>query len=118
LVDKHNKVIVVDLLPELAKDMEMIERALTFKKLNQHEVQFFLETRVERIDANRVYLSGKHTEILSGINKIVIATGMKSETRLYEELKDKIPCSLIGDAKRVGKAQDAIRNAYEFAQSI
>ncbi len=118
LLDKQNKVIIVDLLPELAKDMEIIERALTFKKLKQHEVQFFLETRVQKIEGKQAYLEGKHTEILNGIDKVVIATGMQSETRLYEELKDKISCTLLGDAKRVGKAQDAIRNAYEFGQQL
>jgi len=118
LLDKQNKVIIVDLLPELAKDMEIIERTLTFKKLKQHQVQFFLETRVQKIEGKQAYLEGKHTEILNGIDKVVIATGMQSETRLYEELKDKISCTLLGDAKQVGKAQDAIRNAYEFGQQL
>ena len=118
LVDKQNKVIVVDLLPELAKDMEIIERALTFKKLKLHQVQFFLETRVKKIEGKRIYLTGKHTEILNDIDKVVIATGMQSETRLYEKLKDKISCTLLGDAKRVGKAQDAIREAYTFVQQL
>jgi hypothetical protein len=37
---------------------------------------------------------------------------MKSYHPLVEELEGKIPVYLIGDAKKVGKAQDAIRDAF------
>jgi len=118
LVENQNQVLIVDLLPELAKDMEMIERTLTLKKLKAHDVQFFLETRIKQVDGATVYLSGAHTTQLSNIDKIVLTTGMRSETGLYEKLKDQLPCFLIGDAHRVSKAQHAIHDAYEFVQHL
>jgi len=118
LVEKQNEVIVVDLLADLAKDMEMIERTLTLKKLNIYQVKFLLETRVRKVAGKQVYLEGKHGDVLQGIDKIVLTVGMQSETRLYEELKDQIPCYLIGDAKKVSKAQDAIRDAHQSVQLL
>jgi len=43
---------------------------------------------------------------------------MKSYHPLVEELKDKIPVYLIGDAKKVGKAQEAIRDAFITAKEL
>lgn len=118
LVEKQNKVIIVDLLPELAQDMEMIERTLTLKKLKDHDVQFFLETRVQKVAGDLVYLIGKHAKTISKIDKIVLSIGMRSETNLHNELRSQMPCHLIGDARRVGNAQNAIRDAYEFVQRL
>ncbi len=36
----------------------------------------------------------------------------------FRELKDTIPVYLIGDAKKVGKAQDAIRDAFVTAMEL
>ena len=52
------------------------------------------------------------------MDEIVIATGMKSYHPLYDELKDKIPVHLIGDAEHVAKAQDAIKAGFEIAKQI
>jgi hypothetical protein len=43
---------------------------------------------------------------------------MKSYHPLAEDLKDKIPVYLIGEAKKVGKAQDAIRDAFVTAMEL
>jgi len=118
LVGQHNQVIIVDLLPELAPDMELIERTLTLKKLRSQGVRFFLETQVLHVADDQVQLAGKHNTQLTGIDKIVLTTGMQSETTLYNELKDQLPCHLIGDAQQVSKAQDAIRSAYVFARQL
>jgi len=109
---------VVDLLAELARDMEMIERTLTLKKLKASNVEFFLETRVARVADRKVYLKGKYTQVLQGIDKIVLSIGMRSEIALYKELSAELPCHLIGDARQVSNAQHAIRDGFEFVQRL
>ena len=115
LVDKKNNVIIVEMLDEIARGMEMIEKTITLKKLNMKDVPVYINTKVKAVDGDKVYLSGKRQVTLENVDKVVVATGMKSYHPLADELKDKIPVYLIGDAKKVGKAQDAIRDAYVTA---
>lgn len=118
LVDKNNEVIIVEMLDEMARGMEMIEKALTLKKLRAKEVPMYTGYTVIEVDGNRVKISGKEEIMLSGIDKIVVATGMESYNPLEEKLAGKIPLYVIGDAKKVGKAQDAIRDGYATARSL
>ncbi len=118
LVEKQNEVIIVDLLPDVAIDMELIERTLTLKKLKANKVKFLLETRVSRIEGNTIHLAGANAQTLENIDKIVLTTGMRSENSLYDQLNSHLPCHLLGDARRVSKAGDAIRDAYETVQGL
>jgi len=43
---------------------------------------------------------------------------MKSYNPLEDELKDTTAVYVIGDARKVGKAQDAIQTAYEIAKNL
>ncbi len=118
LVEKDNEVIIVEMLDEVAGGMEMIEKALTMKKLKQREVTIYTGYQVSEVQGNTVYLSGKDQKKLEGIDEIVVAAGMKSYNPLEKELKGKIPCWVVGDARQVGKAQDAIRSAFEVAKEL
>jgi 2,4-dienoyl-CoA reductase (NADPH2) len=118
LTDKNNEVIIVEMLDEVARGMEMIEKTLTLKKLNMKNVAIYTNTKVDEISGAKVFLSGERQVVLEGIDKIVVATGMRSYHPLADALKDKIPVHVIGDAKKVGKAQEAIRDAYVTAGQL
>jgi 2,4-dienoyl-CoA reductase (NADPH2) len=96
----------------------MIEKSLTLKKLKMKNVPIYTGYQVTRVDGNSVSLSGEKNMVLEGVDKIVVATGMKSYAPLYDQLTDKLPVFLIGDAKKVGKAQDAIRDAYVVTKDL
>jgi|GEM_PF-2878126 len=49
---------------------------------------------------------------------VVVSTGMKSYNPLEEDLKSKMPVYVVGDARQVGNAQDAIRDAYETVKDL
>lgn len=55
-------------------------------------------------------------KVIDGIDKIVVATGMKSYVPF--DIKRSTPVYYVGDAKKTGKAQDAIHGAYELAVSL
>jgi pyruvate/2-oxoglutarate dehydrogenase complex dihydrolipoamide dehydrogenase (E3) component len=118
LIDKNNYVTIVEMLDEIANGMEMIEKTLTLKKLKSQNVPIHTGCRVTKINDGYVYLSGKEELVLEGVDKIIVATGMKSYAPLYHQLKNKLPVFLIGDAREVGKAQDAIRSAYITAREL
>lgn len=118
LIDNNNQVIIVEMLSEMARGMEMIEKALTLKKLKIKQVPIYTNYKVNRIDGDKIFLSGEKEIVISGVDKIVVATGMKSLNTLGEKLRGKIPVWVVGDAKEVGKAQDAIRSGYEVAKDL
>ena len=117
LVDAGNKVVIVEMLDEIARGMEMIEKAMTVKKLKAKNTEIFLNHKVVEVDGDQVIIeSDAGTETVNGIDKIVVATGMKSFVPF--DKVGSVPVYLTGDAQKVGKAQDAIRDAYELAISL
>lgn len=116
LVEKQNHVIVVEMLDEMARGMEMIEKTLTLKKLKEKGTQMYLKYTVTEIDGHRAIISGDEgNRVLEGIDKVVVATGMRSYIP-FEMDEGKV--FKIGDAWKVGKAQEAIRGAYELAMTL
>jgi len=116
LVDYENKVTIIELFEDIARDMEMITRKLNLMKLKKNDVKILTETRVTSIDG-RTVRAEKIDEInkkikLYDIDIIVLATGMRSVDSLAESLLDKMPVHLVGDAKEVGDAVTAIQTAY------
>ena len=117
LVDGDNFVTIVEMMDEIGRGMEMIEKAMTLKKLKLKNVKIFINHKVVEVKGSRILLEGKDENIvIDDIDKIVIATGMKSYIPF--ERTGKTPFYFIGDAKEVGKAQDAIHSAYKLAVTI
>ena len=113
LLQRGNRVVIVEVLPEIARGMEMIERALTLKALrNNPMVEIYTETRVVGVEGRKIYLEGKGPKVLEDVDDVILTTGMKSYNPLEEKLKGKIPVYVVGDARQVGKARDAIRDAF------
>jgi pyruvate/2-oxoglutarate dehydrogenase complex dihydrolipoamide dehydrogenase (E3) component len=118
LVKAENEVIVVEMLDEIARGMEAMEKVLTLNALRAANVETHVGTRVTRIENGKVFVEGEMSGVIDKVDHIVLATGMRSYNPLEKELTGKIPVYVIGDAHKVGKAQDAIREAYELAKRI
>lgn len=117
LIEGQNQVIVVEMLEEIARGMEMIEKAMTVKRLQENNVKVYLGHQVVEIDKDKVFLKANQEEYtLEGVEKIIVTVGMQSYLPFEGQLT--APLYVIGDAKKVGKAQDAIRDAYELALTL
>ncbi len=118
LLKKGNKVFLIEMLDEIARGMEMIEKKLTLKSFSSEPIEIYTNTKVEKIDGGTLVLSrGGETITLNNIDKIVVATGMKP-FRPFEQKDVKVPLHFIGDAHHVGKAQDAISEAFDLINKI
>ena len=60
--------------------------------------------------------NSKKSMVIEDVDRIVVATGMKNYIPF--DLKGEIKVYTIGDAHKVGKAQDAIREAYEISINL
>jgi len=109
-----NKVIIVEMLSELARDMEMISKKLTLKSLKESKnIKIYTEIKVTEVNNKTVILS--NGELLEDIDEIIVTTGMKSYHYLETELMGLVNVYLIGDANKVGNAQSAIEDGYNIA---
>jgi thioredoxin reductase len=119
LIPLNNRVIIVKRTTDFGEDMEMIAKLLSLKMMKDKGTVFSDHTHIKKIDGRTVYAEKDGKDIqFDDIDIIVISTGMKSFNPLEGELNSKIPIHIIGDAKEVGNAQYAIKNAYETAKAI
>ena len=117
LIENSNEVIVIEMLEEMARGMEMIEKAMTMKKMKEKGAVMLVNHRVTEVDGERVMVeSSEGAKVFDNIDHIVVATGMKSYIPFESE--SNIPFYTVGDAKKVGKAQEAIHDAYELAAGL
>ena len=122
LVDYGNKVIIVEMLEDIARDMEMITRKLNLIKLKKANVQIFTNSKLTRVEGDKVYFiqtNGMDKEIkLENIDVFVVAAGMRPNKELIEKLEGKIPYYVVGDADKIGDAVSAIQSGYFIAKEL
>jgi len=114
LVDGNNQVVIVELLDEMAAGMEMLERNMTLAKLKTFNTSFYTGYRVAKINnGSAIIASDKDEVVIDHIDKIVVATGMRSYRPFAPS--ETMVVSYVGDALEPGNAQKAIHTAYELA---
>ena len=118
LVENNNEVVIIEMLSEIARGMEMIEKTITLNSFKNKPVKIYTDTKVTKVEGDKVYVEGKKNGTITGVDYIIVTAGMKSYNPLEGALSGKIPVYVIGDAKQVGNAQTAIRDAYEVAKKL
>ncbi len=119
LIPLNNQVIIVKRTSDFGEDMEMIAKSLSLKMMKEKGTIFSDRTHIKKVVGRTVYAGREGKDIqFSDIDMIVVSTGMKSFNPLEEELKNNIIVHVIGDAKKIGNAQDAIHDAYKLAMSL
>ncbi|MHA1821708.1 MAG: NAD(P)/FAD-dependent oxidoreductase [Promethearchaeota archaeon] len=119
LIAHNNRVSIIEILPEIGGNMEAIAKKLSLHTLQQKQAVLSPNTKVVKIEGNKIYAEENGMEVVfDNVDIIVVATGMRPYRPLEEKLKGKIPYYLIGDAKAIGDAQTAIRDAYDLAITL
>jgi 2,4-dienoyl-CoA reductase (NADPH2) len=119
LVPRENEVTIVKRTEDFGEDMEMIAKNLSLKTMSDSEVRFSDHTHIERMEGHTVHAvrDGEHIRF-EDVDLVIIVTGMASDAALVAELQGAIPVIAVGDAKRVGNAQDAITDAFLTAREL
>ncbi len=115
----HNQTVtIVEMQSELATDMEGGARHFMLESLKANDVASRTDSTVVEIRDNSVVIEtgGERQEIPA--DQVIVAVGSKSNTQLLEEIGDRIPTIVLGDAMLVGKALEGINNAYAQALTI
>lgn len=119
LIPLNNQVIIVKRTTDFGEDMEMIAKSLSLKMMKEKGTIFSDHTHIKKISSKTVYAVKDGGDVqFNDVDIIVVSTGMRSFNPLIKELQNNIIMHVIGDAKNIGNAQDAIRDAYEIAKTL
>ncbi len=119
LIPLNNQIIIVKRTIGFGEDMEMIAKLLSLKMMKEKGTVFSDHTYIKKVAGKTVFAERNGDNIqFNDIDIIVLSIGMKSYNPLEKEIESSILVHIIGDAKKVGNAQDAIKDAYETAKKI
>lgn len=120
LAQHNRKVTIVEILPEIAvQEVGPVLRVL-LRDLASKNVQIYVNTKVLEITEEGLKVCGNGKEEISlAADTIVIATGSKSVNDLAEKLQGKVKnLVMIGDAAKVGTAEEAILEGYQAGLEV
>jgi len=122
LAEKGKKVTIVEMLPEIAQNVELFagSRSTLLLLLAQKGVNSVTDTNIEEITNEGVTVSDQEgAKSTIKADSVVLALGFKPETGLFEALKGKVPeLYTIGDSLAPRKIGDAINEGFYRAISI
>lgn len=116
------KVTLLEMLPDIAKDMEARTRRYLLLRLRENGVAILTGTQVLEITQDRdvrVKDASGRERWLGAFTSIVVSVGYRPVQTLANELRDAgIPAACVGDCAQVGKIMSAIRSGFETALAI
>ena len=119
LIPLNNQVTIVKRTTDFGENMEMIAKSLSLKMMKEKGTVFSDHTTIKKVEGSTVYADKNGESIqFNDVDLIVVSTGMKSFNPLIDELGNDIPVYIVGDAKKVGNAQDVIQGAYQQAINL
>lgn len=114
------KVTIVEMLDELARDVEQTVKYFLIKRLKEKGVVMITGATVTEVrpDGAMAVKNGR-PEAFLGFDSVVLAVGVKSDDDLARQLDGAVTeLHVIGDARKPGKVDDAILDAEKVAMSV
>lgn len=118
LAARGKKVIVVEMLNEVAKDMEIFGRKVMLERIKGEGIKILTGAQIRRFTRGGAWVEQEGQEIFIEGDTLVYAIGMKARDSLTEELKGKYQIYKIGDSIQPRRIQDAVSEAYQIAIKI
>ena len=120
LAEQKKKVTIVEMLPELATDMEARSRTALLKKLDEHDITADCHFKMEGIIPGQgvvgIDREGRKREING--DTVVLATGFEPNLPLLDPEQKCRESYIIGDAKRPRRIMEAMREANHIARFV
>jgi len=114
------KVTVVEILSEVARDMEPITRKLTTRRLAELPVEIRTDTRIDRLeDGVATVFTGERHEQIGPFDTVVVAVGTSRNLSLFGPLSARgIEVHVVGDALEPRQIMGAVQSAWQVAREI
>jgi 2,4-dienoyl-CoA reductase-like NADH-dependent reductase (Old Yellow Enzyme family)/thioredoxin reductase len=121
LAGRGREVEVVELLDDVARDMEPITRKMTLNRLAKLPVTVHTATQLKRLEGGEAIVQrgdSKKESSLGQFDSVVVAVGHRSHDPLSKALEATgLDVDVIGDAVHPGQILDATRAGYEVVNT-
>ena len=121
LLERGHKVTVVEILNEIARDMEPITKKMTLSRLEKTEITILTGTKLDRVEktGQAVVQTGDEEMVLDRFDTFIAAVGTKPINHLADELKKAgAKVLVIGDAGTSRQIIGATESAFEAVISL
>ncbi len=120
IAEKGKKATLVEKLSTIAQDMDLINRTILLRKLEEYGVQFCLSSKLMEITEDKVIIEDNTGETVALKADLVInASGFNPANDFYHKAKDLVnEIYLIGDAKMPRNIHDAMHEGYQLGLNI
>lgn len=119
LHEKGCQVTIVEMLKELAAEMEGTTRLLLLKRISDANISVMLSSTVKEVQETRVLISSHGEEKWLDTETVVLAMGSRPNQTLLTAIKKKFPEIIpIGDCLEPRKAKEAIHEGFKAGLQI
>jgi pyruvate/2-oxoglutarate dehydrogenase complex dihydrolipoamide dehydrogenase (E3) component len=120
LASQGKQVIILEILQELALNMEPRGRVLLVQRLRRLGVQVLMQSRVTQIEGTTVtYEQGGLPYRLTGVETVVSAVGSVAHKVFRESpAPSEVPVHSIGDCVKPRRILEAIREGFEIGYEL
>ncbi len=119
LSKKGKKVILIEMLEEIAQDAGPLNRARLKEELVGTNIEVKCKTKLMKIGNRGVTVQGEKGEYEISAETVILALGAKSQNSLLQKLEGKVmEVYSVGDCVSPRKMIDAIHEAYDVAVKI
>ncbi|NCC67855.1 MAG: hypothetical protein EOM14_06620, partial [Clostridia bacterium] len=114
--EPDHKVTIVEMLPEIATDMDEFNKQVMHILLPEKGAKIMADTMVEEIVPGGVYVIDRKTgeKTLLMADTVILAGGLKPRTMDLSDFES----DLAGDSEKPGRIADAIFSAYARARRL
>ena len=120
LAGEDREITIVEMLPEIATDVEMISRTVLLGKLAEKGVKCLTNMKIEEItDESIIALDKEQKKQIIKTGTVVLALGFKPNNEFYKVLEGKVlELYAIGDCVKSRKIIDAVHEGFFVARQI
>lgn len=119
LSQEGKKVVLVEMLEEIAQDAGPLNRARLKEELKDTEIEVKCKSKLMKIDQKGIAVQGEAGEYEIPAETVVLALGAKSQNSFFQKLEGKVKeIYSVGDCVSPRKMIDAIHEGFEVASKI
>ena len=119
LAESGSPVTIVEALPKIGMQLESMTRKVLLKTLKEKNVEIHTGFSLKAIEENGVVMNNNGNHSFIKAERVVVATGCRSDDTLYNAIKDlKYEIYRIGDCLEPRNAKAAIYEGAVIGRSI
>jgi 2,4-dienoyl-CoA reductase-like NADH-dependent reductase (Old Yellow Enzyme family)/thioredoxin reductase len=120
LAGRGSQVTVVEVLDEVAHDMDPVNRKMTLKRIGSLPVEMHTATELLRLEEGRAVVRKGDAELeLGPFDDVVVATGNHPYDALSGQMREAgFTVMVVGDARKPGRIADAVTAGHVAGVSV